>query len=42
MSKARLVVTAVVIEGRPVAAVARDYQVARSWVYQLVKRYRAE
>ncbi len=42
MSKARLVVTAVVIEGRPGAAVARDYQVARSWVYELVKRYTAE
>ncbi len=42
MSKARLVITAVVVEGRPVAAVARDYQVARSWVYQLVKRYAAE
>lgn len=42
MSKARLVITAVVIEGRPVAAVARDYQVARSWVYQLLKRYAVE
>lgn len=42
MSKARLVITAVLVEGRPVAAVARDYQVARSWVYQLLKRYAAE
>jgi len=42
MSKARLVITAVLVEGRPVAAVARDYQVARSWVYQLLKRYALE
>src|SRR3954452_23328647 len=40
MSKARLVITAVVLEGRPVAEVARDYQVARSWVYELLARYR--
>jgi transposase InsO family protein len=40
MSKARLVITAVVLEGRPVAQVARDYQVARSWVYELLARYR--
>ena len=42
MSKARLVITAVVVEGRPVGAVAKDYRVARSWVYELVARYRAE
>jgi transposase InsO family protein len=42
MSKARLVVTAVIVEKRPVAEVARDYGVARSWVYTLVGRYRAE
>jgi transposase InsO family protein len=40
MSKARLVITSVVLEGRPVAQVARDYQVARSWVYELLARYR--
>jgi transposase InsO family protein len=39
MSKACLVVTAVLIEHRPVAAVARDYGVARSWIYQLLARY---
>ena len=42
MSKARLVITAVVIEGRRPAEVARTYGVARSWVYELVARYRAE
>jgi transposase InsO family protein len=40
MSKARLVITSVALEGRPVAQVARDYQVARSWVYELLARYR--
>ena len=42
MSKARLVITAVVVEKRPVREVARDYGVARSWVYELLARYRAE
>jgi transposase InsO family protein len=42
MSKARLVITAVVIEKRPVAEVAATYQVARSWIYELLARYRAE
>jgi transposase InsO family protein len=42
MSKARLVITAVVVEHRPVAEVARDYRVARSWVYELLARYRLE
>jgi transposase InsO family protein len=42
MSKARLVITAVITEGRPVSEVARDYGVARSWVYTLLSRYRAE
>jgi transposase InsO family protein len=42
VSKARLVVTAVVLEGRSPAEVARSYGVARSWVYKLVARYRAE
>ncbi|WP_082156214.1 leucine zipper domain-containing protein [Cellulomonas sp. A375-1] len=40
MSKARLVITAVVLEGRPVAQVSRDYRAARSWVYELLTRYR--
>ncbi|WP_202818092.1 helix-turn-helix domain-containing protein, partial [Actinopolymorpha cephalotaxi] len=42
MSKARLVVTAVVVEGRSQSAVARDYGVSQSWVSRLVARYRAE
>ena len=42
MSKARLIITAVVVEGRSQAAVARDYQVSKSWVSKLVARYRKE
>jgi len=42
MSKARLVITAVIVEKRPVGEVAREYGVARSWVYKLVARYRLE
>src|ERR1700742_835045 len=42
MSKARLVVTAVIVEKRPVSEVAKSYAVARSWVYTLLDRYRAE
>src|SRR5580704_17822732 len=42
MSKARLVITAVIVEKRSVSEVARSYGVARSWVYALVARYRAE
>ncbi|BCO47282.1 hypothetical protein MINTM002_29560 [Mycobacterium intracellulare] len=42
MSKAQLVITAVVLEGRSKSAVARDYEVSRYWVHQLVKRYEAE
>jgi transposase InsO family protein len=42
MSKAQLVITAVVLEGRSKSEVARDYAVSRYWVQQLVKRYEAE
>jgi transposase InsO family protein len=42
MSKARLVITAVVVEGRTKSEVARDYEVSRYWVHQLVQRYAAE
>lgn len=42
MSKARLVITAVVVEKRPVAEVAAAYGVSRSWIYELVGRYHAE
>ena len=42
MSKARLVITAIEVEGRSVAEVVAAYGVARSWVYELLARYRAE
>ena len=42
MSKARLVITAVVVEGRTQAEVARSYGVSPGWVSRLVARYRAE
>jgi transposase InsO family protein len=42
MSKARLIITAVVVEGRFKSEVARDYGVSRYWVQQLLSRYREE
>ena len=42
MSKARLIITAVVVEGRRPGEVATTYKVARSWVCELVARYRTE
>lgn len=42
MSRARLVITAVVLEGRGVREVARDYGVSPGWVSRLVARYRLE
>ena len=42
MSKARLVITAVVVEGRSQAEVARTYGVSAGWVSKLVARYRSE
>ncbi|MGQ0670976.1 MAG: integrase core domain-containing protein [Actinomycetota bacterium] len=42
MSLARLVVTAVKLEGRTKAEVARDYKVSRRWVHELVRRFDAE
>ncbi len=42
MSLARLVVTAVKIEGRTKEEVARDYGVSPRWVYELCRRYDAE
>src|SRR5215217_506418 len=38
MSKARLIITAVVVEGRSKSEVARDYDVSRQWV----QRYQVE
>jgi transposase InsO family protein len=42
MSLARLVVTAVRVEGRSKSQVARDYGVSRRWVQELVKRFDAD
>jgi len=42
MSLARLVVTAVKVQGRPKAEVAREYRVSRRWVHELVRRFDAE
>jgi transposase InsO family protein len=42
MSKARLVITAVTVENRPVAEVVATYGVSRSWIYELLARYRDE
>src|SRR5579862_7437476 len=42
MSKARLVITAVVTEGRSQGEVARAYGVSQGWVSKLVARYRDE
>ncbi len=42
MSKARLVITAITVELRKPAEVAATYPVLRSWVYELLARYRAE
>jgi transposase InsO family protein len=42
VSKARLVITAVVVEGRSQAEVARSYGVSKGWVSKLVARYHAE
>jgi transposase len=42
MSVARLVITAVVVEGRTKSEVARDYGMSRYWVQTLVKRFAAE
>jgi transposase len=42
MSKARLVITAVTVEKRSVAEVVAEYGVARSWLYEVLARYRTE
>jgi transposase len=41
-SKARLVITAITLENRAVAEVVADYGVSKSWVYELLARYRTE
>jgi transposase InsO family protein len=42
MSLARLVITAVTVEGRSQSAVAREYGLTRFWVQILVKRFETE
>jgi len=42
MSKARLVITAVIIEGRTQAEVAATYGVSKGWFSKLIARYNAE
>ncbi|MFC7492645.1 MULTISPECIES: IS481 family transposase [unclassified Nocardioides] len=42
MSKARLVITAIEVEGRTVAEVIAAYGVSKSWIYELLTRYRME
>ncbi|HEU4511471.1 MAG TPA: leucine zipper domain-containing protein, partial [Nocardioidaceae bacterium] len=42
MSRARLVITAIEVEGRTPAEVIAAYGVSRSWLYELLRRYRAE
>jgi transposase InsO family protein len=42
MSMARLVITAVTVEGRSKSEVARDYGITRFWVQTLVKRFEVE
>ena len=42
MTLARLVITAVTVEGRSLSSVARDYDISRVWVQKLVHRYQRE
>ena len=42
MSMARLVITAVTIEGRSKSEVAREYGVFRVWVQKLIHRFEAD
>jgi transposase InsO family protein len=42
MSLSRLLITAVVVEKRPVRHVAAQYGVSTSWLYELLARYRRE
>ena len=42
MSKAKLIITAVVVEGRRQGEVARAYGVSKGWVSKLIARYRIE
>lgn len=39
---ARLIITAVILEGRSQAEVARSYGISKGWVSKLITRYRDE
>jgi transposase InsO family protein len=42
VSKSRLVITAVIVEGRSQSEVAREYGVSQGWISKLLARYRLE
>ena len=42
VSEARLIITAVVLEGRSQADAARTYGASQAWVSRLLARYRTE
>src|ERR1700679_1110163 len=42
MEIAAYLVTAVLVEGQSVRQVAKDHGVSKTWVYELLARYRAE
>jgi len=42
MSRARLVITAIEVEGRSPAEVIAEYGISRSWLYELLARYRTD
>ena len=42
MTSNRLLITAMVVENRPVREVAATYGVSTSWLYELLARYRRE
>src|ERR1700752_2878839 len=41
MGMARYVVDAVLLEGRSAREVARAHGISKTWIYELIKRYRA-
>src|SRR5665811_2155646 len=42
MTSTRLLITAMIVENRPVREVAVTYGVSKSWLYELLARYRRE
>ena len=41
MGMARYVVDAVLLEGRSAREVARAHRISKTWIYELISRYRA-